>query len=98
MSEKAEIRSVYRKMGMEPEKIRYNGNLDRYCVDIGVEDTDDSLLHGVDAFGSEKPVDTMVDTTKLGLMENRIQGAKIPSGTINVIDTMRDEHFLVEIV
>lgn len=97
MDTEDQIRNLFQKKGLNPEKIRYNDSLDYYLVNIGVEGTEEQFLEGVMGLGSTEPVDETVDTDKLKSMESRIQGSKVPAGTVNVINTMSDAHFKVEV-
>lgn len=97
MDTEDQIRDLFQKKGMNPEKIRYNDSLDYYLVNIGVEGTEERFLRGIGEIGSSGSVDATVDTGKLKMVANRIQGSKVPAGTVNVIDTMSDAHFKVEI-
>lgn len=98
MAAKDQIHDLFQNMGMRPEKIRYNDNLDVYRVNIGVEGTEERFYRDIHEIGGSEPVDFAVDTDKLKGMVSRIQGAEIPEGTVNVTDTMRDSHFRIEVV
>lgn len=97
MDTQTQIQEFFQELGMPPERIRYNENLDRYLVDIGVEGTDEKFLRDIGEVGSSGPVDNAVDTVMLERMVPQIQGADLPAGTIHIIDTMKDSHFRIEI-
>ncbi|RKD94751.1 hypothetical protein [Halopiger aswanensis] len=92
-----QIRQVFQDLGLNPEKIRYNQSLDRYQINIGVEGTDDRFLEGIKEMGTTEPVGSTVDTRKLESVANHVHNVEIEAGTVNVIDTMRDSHYLLEI-
>lgn len=97
MNTEDQIRELFQKRGMNPDNIRYNDSLDYYMVNIGVEGTEDRFLRGIGEIGSSGAVDATVDTDKLKIIADRIHGSKIPTGTVNVIDTMSDAHFKIEV-
>ena len=94
---KEQLRKAFQELGLNTEMIRYNPNLDRYRINIDAEGTDDQYLEGVGEIGSSGPVDVKVDTTKLRQIVRQIEEMEIPAGQVNVVDTMRDEHFLLNI-
>lgn len=97
MDTEAEIQEMFQSLGMNPEKIRYNESLDYFLVNIGVEGTAERYLRDIHELGSAEPVDSALDTDMLRTMVSKIQGSTVPSGTVNVIDTMGDGHFRIEV-
>lgn len=92
-----QIRTAFQQLGMNPEKIRYHPEIEKYEVYIGVEGTDEKFIEGIGAIGSDSPVDSRVDTNKLRMMKNSIDGKKIPGGKIRIQSMMKNGHFDVEI-
>jgi|GEM_PF-6350263 len=91
-----QIRATFQRMGMNPEKIRYQPAMDAYDITIGVEGTDERFLEGIEGY-SDKPVDYKVDTTALRMICGEVDGTGMLDGKIHVQDIMSDCHFRVEV-
>jgi hypothetical protein len=94
---KAEIRDAFREMGMNPEKIRHQPELEYYEVYIGVEGTDDQFLEEIQELGGSSG-EYRVDSAKVVVMTNQIEGTEVSDGVLHVRDTMVDSHFQIEVV
>lgn len=94
---KEQIRATFQNLGMNPEKIRYNRNLNYFLVDIGVDGTEEKYLRDIGEIGSSGPVDSAVDANKLKQAVDRINGTEISDGVINITAVMKDSHFKLKV-
>ena len=91
-----QLRTVFRRHGMEPKEIGFNDNLDRWYVSVQADGSDDRFLEAKGEIGGDAPVDHALNFTAVRAMEDRIDGEVIPDGTVNV-EKIQDEYFKITI-
>lgn len=91
-----QIRTVFRRHGLEPDEMHKNDNTDRYVVSVGAEGTNDQYMKQQSGLNEGLNEEPALDYTEVMKMQGVIDGTEIESGVLN-IEGMNADEFLISI-
>lgn len=86
MTVEEELANLFKDHGLNPSEVGYNESLGRFGVEIQAEGTDQEYLQELGGIGTNE-VEMVLDNQRVRAEAPRIDGAQIPSGTVNIVGT-----------
>jgi hypothetical protein len=91
-----QLEHLFDRVGLNTKDVRFNENTDRWIVEPVVEGSDERFRRDIGSAVAEKPVDYVLDFNAVRTVFQKIDGAKIPEGTVR-IDGTNSSELLLEI-
>lgn len=91
-----QIRTAFRKHGLEPGEIQYNEKLEYWRVKPQEEGTDNRFMRPTGEIGAPGPTDQLLNYPVVRTAAPEIDGARIPAGNLSV-EMLNKQYFKVTI-